>query len=105
VNNRQFNVERSVLDVQQFWNHSQFTTDFDPNECLVQDGTVGRWQSASINNAKGKRQKILGVLRFYQPMAERDCNQCKKSRAHYVSNIAASSVLHQLARVIVLSSH
>lgn len=103
MNNRQFNAERSMLNVQQFRHHSQFTACFDPYECLVQDGTIGRWQSASINNAKGK--KILGVLRSYQSMAERDCNQCKKSRAHYVSNIAVSNVLHHLARGIVLSSH
>jgi hypothetical protein len=48
VNNRQF---------------IQFTACFDPYECLVQDCPIGRWQSASITNAKREMQNAKNLGR------------------------------------------
>jgi hypothetical protein len=69
MNNSELGVQCSMLNVKQFLNYSQFTICFDPDECLVQDCSIGRWQSASITNAKCK--KISGELRSNQSMLER----------------------------------
>ena len=68
VNNRQFNVQCSTFNISEVIHNSQLA--------LIHMSVV-----------------VNGAERSDRPMAERYCNQSKKSRAHYVSNIATSSVL------------